>query len=431
MNERAIKKLRHKFILTALISFVCVMILMCLTIYIVNIVTTYRQIINTMDYIIDHDGEITESDEIDREDLLREIRPEDENFFVQLVRDMFNTGLSSTEFIYSVRYFSVTYDQNGVPVKIVANHIAMVDDERALDLAGQAIATGDYFGSIDNFPFTVSEKDGGTLVVGMDISGQLANVRRIGSISIVITFFGAILAFVFLRLISNRVIRPEIRAAEQQKQFITNASHELKTPLAVIRANTELEMMMHGDDEWNRSTMNQVDRMTGLIRELVMVAKAEESVDKNDRTEVDVSKTVSDAAGAFSSVASQSGKTLTTEIAEGVVMKANSEQIDRLTILLTDNAIKYCDEGGTVKIRLTQKGKGISLTVSNNFAEGGGIDYSKFFDRFYRRDESHNIDKGGYGIGLSIAQAIVQNYRGRIDASWKDGIISFTCRLKG
>ena len=99
--------------------------------------------------------------------------------------------------------------------------------------------------------------------------------------------------------------------------------------------------------------------------------------------------------------------------------------------LLVDNAIKYCDEGGTVKIRLTQKGKGISLTVSNNFAEGGGVDYSKFFDRFYRRDESHNIDKGGYGIGLSIAQAIVSKYRGSIDAVWKDGVICFTCRLKG
>ena len=430
MNERAIKKLRRKFVLTALISFVSVMVLMCLTIYSVNIITTAWQISHTLDYIAGHNGELTLSDEMS-EQIAEEMRPENRNFFVRTFQDMFNTGFSSTEFIYSVRYFSVTYDSNDQPVKVVANHIAMVNDRRAKEIAGKALSSGKDWGMVDGFPYEIYQNGDQKLVVGMDISNQVANIRRIGSISIAITLVGSILAFVILRLISGRVIKPEIQAVEQQKQFITNASHELKTPLAVIRANTELEMMMHGEDEWNQSTMNQVDRMTDLIKNLVQVAKAEETDDKQEREEIDVSQTVSGAVEPFSSVASQSGKKLEADIPEGISMKAVADQISQLTTLLVDNAIKYCDDGGTVSVKLAQKGKGITLKVSNDYAEGKDADYGKFFDRFYRRDESHNIDKGGYGIGLSIAQAIVSKYRGSIDAVWKDGVICFTCRLKG
>ena len=112
-------------------------------------------------------------------------------------------------------------------------------------------------------------------------------------------------------------------------------------------------------------------------------------------------------------------------------MTANKGQLSQLMSLLLDNAIKYCDDGGTVKISLSQKGKGIKLNVSNSYAAGENQDYSRFFDRFYRDDKSHNIDKGGYGIGLSIADGIVKQYRGKIDVSWKDGVIDFSCHLKG
>lgn len=115
------------------------------------------------------------------------------------------------------------------------------------------------------------------------------------------------------------------------------------------------------------------------------------------------------------------------------MMMANESQIRQLSSLLIDNAIKYCDDGGTIRVTLTQKGRSpVRLDVSNNYAKGGDVDYARFFERFYRQDKSHNIEKGGYGIGLSIAQAIVEQYKGSsIDAAWKDGIITFTCLLKG
>jgi len=193
----------------------------------------------------------------------------------------------------------------------------------------------------------------------------------------------------------------------------------------------ELEMMMHGEDEWNRSTMNQVDRMTGLINDLVLVAKAEEQEDKKELSVIDASETVKKAVDDFSSVAEKNGIKLAQEIADGVSLKMNPDLLTQLAVILTDNAVKYCDENGTVTVKLVQKGKGIRLAVSNNYAEGGGVDYSKFFDRFYRKDESHNIDKGGYGIGLSIAEGIVSKYNGSINVSWKDGVITFECKIKG
>ena len=189
-------------------------------------------------------------------------------------------------------------------------------------------------------------------------------------------------------------------------------------------------MMMHGEDEWNNSTMNQVDRMTGLINDLVLIARSEEKEDVKELGDIDVSKAVTDVADTFSSVAEKNGIALKKDIPDGVVMRAMEEHIRQLASLLADNAIKYCDDGGAVLIQLSQKGKGARICVSNNYAQGEHEDYSRFFERFFRQDKSHNIDKGGYGIGLSIADSIVRKYRGKIDVSWKDGIITFSCILK-
>ncbi len=221
-----------------------------------------------------------------------------------------------------------------------------------------------------------------------------------------------------------------LEAVKTRQDFTANVSHELKTPLAVIRANTELEMMMHGEDEWNESTMNQVDRMTGLISNLVLIAKADEKANKEGRSDVDVSDAVAKAAEAFAPVAKQNGKTLTKDIPGEIHMVASESQIQQLVTLFVDNAIKYCDDGGEIKVTLHQKGKGVKIAVSNNYAEGKDVDYTRFLDRFYREDQSHNIDKGGFGIGLSIADSIVRQYRGKLDVSYQDGVIEFSAVLK-
>ena len=223
---------------------------------------------------------------------------------------------------------------------------------------------------------------------------------------------------------------------EKQKQFITNASHELKTPLAVIKANTEMQEMLDGESEWSQSTLRQVDRMNGLIGNLVQIARAQERSAGAVRA-IDIAPAVRETADSFVPVAVSAGKTLTREIPDSLILKADESRIRQLTSLLADNAVKYCDDGGAILIRLAHSGRNAVLTVSNDYAEGADVDYSRFFERFYRQDESRTIStdahgaasKSGYGIGLSIAESIVKSMNGSIRVSWKDGRISFTCRF--
>ena len=431
MNQKAIKKLRRKFITTAMASFLGVMLLMSATIYFINAHTTMRQISKTLDYIADNGGLVApEEAQMFNNAAPADFTHEKKGFFEELFEDLFNTGIDSEEFLHSVRYFAVIYDTDNQPVLTLTNHIAKISDEQAEKLAARILEEGDETGSVEGFKYKVQHNDTNTVVVCMDVTSQMANVRRVGNIAMFIVLVGTLFSYIFIRLVSGHMIKPEIKAAEQQKQFITNAGHELKTPLSVIRANTELEMMMHGEDEWNNSTMNQVDRMTGLINDLVLIARSEEKEDVKELGDIDVSKTVTDVADTFSSVAEKNGIALKRDIPDGVVIRAMEEHIRQLASLLVDNAIKYCDDGGAVLIQLSQKGKGARICVSNNYAQGEHEDYSRFFERFFRQDKSHNIYKGGYGIGRSIADGIVRKYRGKIDVSWKDGVISFNCLLK-
>ena len=242
----------------------------------------------------------------------------------------------------------------------------------------------------------------------------------------------AIVTFILVRVLSGKLIQPEIENSRRQKQFITNASHELKTPLAVIRANTELLEVTEGENEWTRSTLSQVDHMSGLIQNLVMISKAQEREDTSILSEIDASDIVKQTISSFEPLAKQKKKELESKIDDNVSVVADESKLRQLTTILLDNAIKYCDDGGKISVALSQLKRGknkIRLVVSNNYAEGDKIDCNRFFDRFYREDQSHNIDKGGYGIGLSIAESICKQYGGSIRAMFKDGIICFICQI--
>ena len=435
MNEHSIKKLRRKFITLSFISLFSVMLIMGGTIFYVNYITTVRQMDNALNYLVEHGGEVDFDTRTRHWDgaTYDSVSSSSENFatiFREILREAFNTKIDEgSESVFGMRYFAVVYKDEGDSNPITA-HINEIDENSAFAYAEEAIKEGHEYGWMGNYRYKVDKDDGQTVVVFLNVANQIADQRRIGTIVLLLSLVGSALSYLIIRIFSNRAIRPEIRNAENQKRFITNASHELKTPLAVIRANTELEMMMHGEDEWNESTMNQVDRMTGLISNLVQIAKADEKANKEGRTDTDVSGAVTKTTDAFAPVAKQNGKTLTKDVAEGVRMVASESQIQQLVTLFVDNAIKYCDEGGEIKVSLRQKGKGVKIAVSNNYADGKDVDYNRFLDRFYREDQSHNIDKGGFGIGLSIADSIVSQYRGKLEVSYQNGVIEFSAVLK-
>lgn len=335
---------------------------------------------------------------------------------------------------YRTRYFLITIDREGEVTAFSLTHIAAVSEEQAETIARNRLRVGKSHGIVHyadaSYYFKMIQTDDGETQIGfLECTPELSSERDVRNISILIGVTAILLFLIIIWLLSKRAIRPYIENAEAQKQFITNAGHELKTPLAIISANTEVIEMMDGKSEWTDSIMTQVNRSTELISQLIALSKMEEA-EKIQLTDVDISAAVKESARSFEPVITRQQKTLETDIAENLTAKAEPKILMELVNILIDNAQKYCDDGGKIRVVLKKRGKsGVLLTVSNDYQDGAGVDYSRFFRRFYRGDTSHNSKKAGHGIGLSMASTIVERLGGSISASWKGGVISFTVSL--
>jgi len=345
-----------------------------------------------------------------------------------------NWAEETPEFSYQARYFSILFDANKKEAKVInVNHIAAFNAKEAFNLAVRVLQTGkseDFFlkdRAYYNYKITQTAS-GDTLVVFFDCTRDILALSSIFSYSVALGLFCIILFFLIITFLSSKAIKPFVRNMENQKRFITNASHELKTPVAIISANTEALELVSGKSEWTGNIIKQTKRLTNLINDLVALARVGEIEKENLKLEdVDISQVTETIAGDFRQVAAERGKTLETHIPPGVHVRSEEKLFGQILGILLDNAVKYCDEKGRVQVEVTteKKEKGFAIIISNDFAEGEDIDYTKFFERFYRHDISHSSQIKGYGVGLSMAADIVKLLDGTIDVSWKEGRISF------
>ncbi len=438
MSEKSIKRMKQRFTLYAMLSLFLVMLMIGGLIFASNYFLTYRNIVSILDYIVTQEEKIgssyseenfsTDSEEfqIDSEHIDYDV--------IRFLSEIFHNSAqdpSSPEARLTNKYFVVLMDENEEVTDIRVHGLSELSAEEATAYGKLALERRLSVGKEENYYYRVKRyEDGTSMVVYLDSTYQMAITSRLLYIALILIGFGFIVAFIFVRLFASKAVQPEIRNAQMQKSFITNASHELKTPLAVIKANTEMQEILEGETEWTQSTLRQVDRLTGLVQNLVMIARSQEREENAEAVEINLSVPVSETVDAFSPVAIQAGRTLNRNIPEQVTLRANDSQVRQLLSLLLDNAIKYCDDGGIITVTLAQKGKNAVLTVSNSYEEGKNVDYKRFFERFYREDQSHNTETGGYGVGLSIAQNLTEQYHGKLDVSWKNGVIFFTCLLK-
>ena len=458
MTEHEIKRIRNRFIMTSTLTLFCVMLIMGGFIYLFGTITIRNEAQQIMRYIAENDGDLPKPDAIQNNDEESQGSDTDsgdehDNSFTETMewslQSIFGVGDffgETPDSYYTTRYFAVLFVENETVSVIKTSHIAYIDEEQAEEYARIALDRPFRFGNFGRYYYYCADREsGGTIVVYLDRTEQLSLMRRVLISVLSILGFGTFLSFFIMRLLSKGFVRTEMENVEKQKQFITNASHELKTPLAVIKANTEMQEMMDGESEWSQSTLRQVDRMTGLIGNLVQIARAQEMTD-GELAPTDIAAAVSETADSFAPVAASDGKKLEKEIPDSLVIKSSDSSMRQLTSLLVDNAIKYCDDGGTIKVELARSRRGAVLTVSNDYAEGANVDYTRFFERFYRQDEAHTIlagtvagssegssgertGKSGYGIGLSIAESLVKSMKGSIDVSWDKGRILFTCKF--
>lgn len=418
MNTKEIKKLRRKFIFIAMISFLIVMLFIGAVINISSHIVTINSIKSTIKKIELNHGH--------RDDILF---PEDESGrpFSPSFDEAFSPSYRHNHYYY------MSYTATDGFSNSISNTNNSYELQQMEKYTESILEEGKTFGHYGVYYYQKTTSNNGSFTITLlDCTSELSGSLRLLSATVVTIIFTLLVTFFLVRVFSNKLIQPEIENSERQKQFITNASHELKTPLAVIRANTELLEVTEGENEWIRSTLNQVDHLNGLIQNLVMISKAQEREDTSVLSEIDASAIVDQTISTFEPLAKQKGKILESSIEEGLSLVADESKIRQLATILIDNAIKYCDESGKICVALSSLKKGknrIRLTVSNNYADGSKIDCNRFFDRFYREDQSHNIDKGGYGIGLSIAESICKQYGGFIKATYKDGMISFISQI--
>lgn len=471
MDPHKIRRLRRNFIIIAMLSFIAVMAFTGGLINLANDLQIRRDMRKLLDYIVENRGDLPEHE---RASTGISGEAEEEKELHELL------GFNS-EYRYTTRYYAVLFDPDGDVADVKLNHIRSVNYDEAIESALQIHSFRSGFGSFANSYYfrSADYADGSSIVAVIDATIQAGISQSAIRSTVLVCGAGLFLTFFAVCALSGTMIRPEIENARRQKMFITNASHELKTPLAVIRANTELEELMNGETEWTQSTLRQVDRLNGLVQNLVMIARAQENESLDAVQDIDASAAVLETVRPYTSLALQEGKTLSMDgIVPGLHMTADESRIRQLAAILIDNAFKYCDENGSISVTLSRAriGRQLRLTVSNSYASGKNKDYSRFFERFYREDASRNADgshdssdcpcgadapgntpfdfgcssgacgasdapfstgtprdpsgsKGGYGIGLSIAESICSQYRGSIRASWKDGVITFTCLL--
>ena len=409
------RKLKIRFILLASAAIVCILLTMIAVLNSVRFLQTNGEIQAVLNILSANNGDFPSVEE---------------------TAESLQNDRITIDTIYQYRYFSVVYNEDKTLYSSNLDHLSNLSKEQALSYANKVIKNSRSSGVFKvgsqfySYQITQDSKTKRYLLVVLDSTNYLESRNDFFWLSIQLCFYSFIFFVLVVSGFSNFAIRPYIKNYENQKRFITNAGHELKTPLAIISANTELQELMTGENEWTESTKDQVKRLSNLINQMVVLARLEEQPDVT-LVDVNFSEVVKKVAGNFKSVIEKAGKKYEIKLQEDIHVKATEDELYELVSILIDNACKYCDEDGQIFVTLTKakRGKRARLTVANSYADGKTVDYSRFFDRFYREDESHNQKQPGYGIGLSMAESLVRIFKGRIWVSYKKGLIGFTVLL--
>ena len=418
-----IKRLHSRFILIATVS---IFLIVAVALGVINgtlYMVVRQEIHSVVTYIAENGGSISAARESSMEGW-----PSDGSWVE-----------NTPEFSYQTRYFSVLLDRNGEARVINVNHIAAFTAEEAVKTAAEAVQSGTSEGFFkkkrSNYAYKViSNESGDFLVVILDCTRDMTALNAFLRYSSMFGLLCILLFVVIVSILSKRALRPFIENAENQRRFITNAGHELKTPIAIISANAEAIELISGKSEWTANILKQVSRLSNLINDMITLTKVGEMSARDIAlTEVNLSEIVRAGAEAFRTVAEEQGKHMTAEVKEGIWARAEPRFAGELLNILLDNAAKYCDEGGHIRVSMEERrnGREVVIRVSNDYKNGKGMDCRRLFERFYRGDTSHNSDKSGYGIGLSMAEDMAKLMHGKIGAHWENGIMTFRVQLVG
>lgn len=425
-----INKLKRKFIILATVSTFVLMAMLVGIMNVINYSVVVKESDATIDVLIRANAMFFNSDDrpADNPDDKPDGDDDDDKPF---------PGGMSPEIPYESRFFIVALSQSGEIVKADFSKILSVDASSASEYIEKALNRKDEKGFIDRLRFSKKNKNGQTYVLFLDCGRKLDAFTAFLKTSAGVGVGGCVIVFVAFLFLSGRIVKPIAESYEKQKRFISDAGHEMKTPLTIINANLDLLETdeTDGKNEELEDIRAQTKRMTELTNNLVYLSKMEETEHKAAKAEMPFSDVASETANSFRTLAASKGLSFSADITPGITLYGAPDKIRRLTSILLENAMKYASaDEGKVTISLSANKKSAVLSVFNTTdVEIRKADPPFVFDRFYRADASRNSATGGHGIGLSIAKAIVNSHGGSIKAetdSGKDFRVTATFPIK-
>ena len=401
-----IYRLQRKFILISTVAVLSVIALVFGVILVLNISSMNRNMDILADRVSEGGGKFPGS--------FGEMMPPDKT----PPRNEQNFDFITPETPFSTRHFTVFFDKKGKVDQTFTESIYAIDEDTAIEYAQKVMDSGEERGWISNYRYKVFSTDMGYGVVFVDGSMSRSAMMQSMTIAGIVLLGCAALVLILIFLLSKKTVKPIAESYQKQKQFITDANHELKTPLTLILANLDIAEAELGKNEWLDDIRSEGHRMTELVNQLVALSRMDEEGQPMNITEVSFGELVADTVSEFEPLAKDRGKTLTANVDKEITYLGDEALLHRLVGILMDNAIKYCDQDGEIFVSL-RRGRRVVLTVENTYFSVGEIELHRLFDRFYRADKARRFT-GGYGVGLSMAKAIVEKHKGEITAYKKD-----------
>ncbi len=330
-------------------------------------------------------------------------------------------NVPSKESRYMMRYFSVYLDENGSVFQISREFVSSISEEDAAEYAREVWKKSQKIGFFGEYRYIKGQSEHGSRIIFLNAANEQQFLKTLLLVSCLVGMISLGIVFLLVYLFSGRAARPYIYNMEKQKQFITDASHELKTPIASVSASADVLAMEYEDNEWVKNIQKQTVRLSRLVGDLVILSRLDEANLLPNQSRFSFSDLVWEMAEAFLSRMQACGKEFVYHIEDDVFFYGDEMLIHRMVSILLDNAVKYSSPGGYVQLDFYRRHHNIVLEILNTCDIDPESDMNRLFERFYRPDQSRNSDTGGTGIGLSIAEAAVKAHKGKISVKCEKG----------
>lgn len=402
------KSLRRKFVATSVASVAVVIILMASTLNFINYYKMGQRVDDSLYEASKSSALVT--------------------IFSDGEEDMIVTKNTASKTPNNNGFSIAKIDENKNVIRSYRDDILIKGKDDLQKLVTDAVNEPSTSGYVGTYRYLKVNNDAGNLVLLLNTQRDLDSFHAFMRNSIIVSSIVILSVFILLVLISKKVIAPIQQSYQKQKQFITDASHELKTPLAIIRSNTDVLELENGDSKWTKNIQNQVDRLTSLVNSLVVFSRMEEK-DTAEKVKFNLSESLHARIDDFEELASFQKKHIIADIDNNIYYRGEQQAIVQLMDILLENAIKYATKETNINITLKKNKKYATMKISNQANVKKG-DLRKVFDRFYRLDESRNSTIKGYGIGLSMAKLITEKHKEVIKAyAPEDGIFKIEVRF--